>query len=124
VVQVQFSIGDGGTVTGAVYKVVSTWHDTDRVFKAEVESVFSQAHLPSECRGFYTLTYRFLLNEEKSGQPNTTIARNDAEFVVRANHEVITCVTYSVEKPSRRKRLSAKLHGKPTPPTIVVQECH
>jgi hypothetical protein len=91
----------------------------------EVRYLVDRAPLNPNCRENFEVTYRFVLRDEKSNEPNTHVRFNSPnEFVVTANRSLMTCYLYSVEKPSWVRQVFSRLRGKGRIPDQQVMECY
>jgi len=124
-VNVRFSVGADGKVARAAYtseeRLTSAGNKT---LTAEIQHILDRTQLDPSCQGNYTLRYRFILNEERTVDAHTTvefIAPND--IVVKANHDLMTCSVYSIDKPSWHRRFSNWLRKRGEPMTTYTLEC-
>ena len=118
VVKVQFRAGPEG-------KIAIARSDGHPKLVEEVQYLVDRAPLSPECRGNFEVTYRFVLRDEKSDEPNTAVTFNEPnEFIVTANRNVTGCVIYSIEKASWVRQTFSKLRGKGRIPDRQVLECH
>ena len=125
-VTVHFTIAEDGKVRNPVYEGNEGFTpDGNNTLTAEVRSILDRTQIDPQCKGDFDLVYRFVLDTQKSTEPNTTVAFNSPnEFVVKANRDLLTCSVYSIEKPSWRKRLFSRLRGRGQPSTIQTLECY
>jgi TonB family protein len=124
-VTARFSIGDDGKVTNAVYEgKQSLTPSGNETLNEEIRYILERTKFVATCRGNYLLIYRFSLRSERSADPHTTVQFNPPnEFVIEANHDVLTCSVYSIEKPSVTKRFLSWIRRRGAPATIYATEC-
>jgi hypothetical protein len=125
-VTAHFTIGEDGRVQNAVYESKERiTPEGNKTLANAVEHLLDSTHFDPQCKGDYTLVYRFTLNEQRSGDPHTTVTFNSPnEYVINANHDMIICSVYSTETPSWRKRVWSRLRRRGRPLTIITTECY
>jgi hypothetical protein len=125
-VTAHFIVMDDGAVQNAIYdsKERLTPGRND-LLRAEVQFAVERTQFKRECKGDYTLYYRFVIVEPRTSEPNTRVEFNAPnEFVVTANQDIVRCSVYSINKPTWIKRLSHWLRRRGPPQTITEIECY
>ena len=95
------------------------------LLRTEVRLAVEQTKFKRECKGDYTLQYRFVIVEPRTAEPNTAVELNEPnEFVITVNRDIVRCSVYSIEKPPWTKRLLNWLRRRVPPATITAIECY
>jgi hypothetical protein len=124
-VTAHFTVGEDGRVQDAVYESKERiTPEGNKTLAMEVQQALDRTHLDPQCKGDYTLVYRFTLNEQRSADPRTAVTFNSPnEYVINANHNGLICSVYSIVKPSWRRQFLSRLRRRGRLPPIITTEC-
>src|SRR5262245_37036921 len=90
-VTAHFVVGDDGAVKDATYnskeRVTPGGND---LLQAEVRLAIERTEFKQECKGDYTLHYRFVIVDPRTAEPNTRVEFNAPnEIVVTVNQDIV-----------------------------------
>jgi hypothetical protein len=125
-VTAHFTVADDGTLQNATYdskeRITPGRND---LLRTEVRLAVERTQFKTECKGDYSLQYKFVIVEPRTAHSNIQVEFNPPnEFTIKANRDVLSCSVYSVKKPSLRKRFSNWVRRRGKPQTVTAIECY